>query len=298
MKYTGNIYRPPYEANSLLLQLTTGCSHNKCSFCTMYKDIPFEVESMEQIEKDLLEARRMYSSVERIFLLNGDAFSLSFNKLKALGMKIHEIFPEIKTIAAYASVNSIKMKTDDELKELRYLKFNDFNIGVESGMNEVLVNLNKGYDLNEARTQLLRLKSAGIRFCTNIVIGSGGTEKSFENAVRSAELMNEVQPWMIFLTTLFIDPSSRLYEDVRAGRFEENSAGQNLFEEIEFIRRLELKDTYFFGLHTSNAVQVGGRLPMDKEKILKSLEDGKKSFDISFLEKRPRRGHEGLHINE
>ena len=118
MKYTGPVFRPPFEAHSLLLQVTVGCSHNKCTFCTMYRDTPFQVESMEQIEKDLREARQSYALVRRIFLVNADPFVLSADKLKAIAEKINEIFPEIETIAMYASVKNIIDKTDEELKEL------------------------------------------------------------------------------------------------------------------------------------------------------------------------------------
>ena len=119
MNYTGPVFRPPFEANSLLLQVTVGCSHNACTFCTMYKDTCFAVAPMEQVEKDLREARAQLSTVRRIFLVNADPFVLSAVKLKAIAEKINEIFPEIQTISAYASVKNIIDKTDEELKELQ-----------------------------------------------------------------------------------------------------------------------------------------------------------------------------------
>ena len=147
MKYTGQVYRPPFEANSLRLQVTVGCSHNKCTFCTMYQNTPFQVERMEQIEQDLREARQMYPLVRRIFLVNADPFVLSAEKLKAIARKINEILPEVETIAMYASVKNILDKTDEDLKELRALKINELNIGIESGMDEVMRHLNKGFTL-------------------------------------------------------------------------------------------------------------------------------------------------------
>ena len=110
MKYTGPVYRPPVEAESLLLQVTVGCAYNKCSFCTMYKDTPFSFESIEQVEKDLQEAKRLYKRVKRVFLVNGDAFVLSAKHLKSIAKKIIEYFPEIKIITMYASINNIKTK--------------------------------------------------------------------------------------------------------------------------------------------------------------------------------------------
>ncbi|WP_246517663.1 radical SAM protein [Clostridium aciditolerans] len=158
MKYTNPVYRPPFEANSLLLQVTVGCSHNQCSFCTMYKDVPFQTESMEQIEKDLLEARKAYRKVSRIFLVNADPFVLSANKLKLIAIKINEILPEVETIAMYASIKNIINKTDEELKELRALKINELNIGLESAMPEVVEHFNKGFTIDEAKVQLNRYR--------------------------------------------------------------------------------------------------------------------------------------------
>ena len=139
MKYTGPVYRPPLEHNTLLLQVTVGCAHNKCTFCTMYKDVKFEMESLEQIEEDLKEARNYYGKLERIFLVNGDAFVLSANRLKQIAKKIIEYFPECRTISMYASIRNIMNKTDEELKELRDLRINDLYVGLETGTEEVIL---------------------------------------------------------------------------------------------------------------------------------------------------------------
>lgn len=171
MEYTGPVFRPPFEADSLLVQVTIGCSHNACTFCTMYRDTPFAVSPLEQVEKDLSEARcERYRSVRRIFLVNADPFALSAGRLKAIAEKINEIFPEVETIAMYASVKNIIGKTDEELRMLRSLRINRLNIGIESGMDEVLSHLNKGFTLEQARTQLLRLGKAGIDFSASSIV--------------------------------------------------------------------------------------------------------------------------------
>lgn len=296
MKYTGPVFRPPFEAHSLLLQVTVGCSHNKCTFCTMYRDTPFQVESMEQIEKDLREARQSYALVRRIFLVNADPFVLSADKLKAIAEKINEIFPEIETIAMYASVKNIIDKTDEELKELRALKINELNIGIESGMDEVMQHLNKGFTLDEARTQLLRLKKAGIEFSINIILGAAGMEKSLENAIANSKFINETEPYLIFVATMHVDPGSQLREELEAGTFVENTLGQNLTEEIEMLRRIEAGDTYFYGLHTSNVIPVHGLVGDKKEEMLQTLEDGMESIAPRYLNSRPEKGYEGAAI--
>ena len=119
MHYTGTIYRPPFEARSLLLQVTTSCSHNRCSFCTMYRDEPFRMEPLDQIEEDLVEARQYVPNVTRVFLENGDPFALSADRLEQIAVMIHAYLPRVETIAMYASVKNVIGKSDEELRRLR-----------------------------------------------------------------------------------------------------------------------------------------------------------------------------------
>ncbi len=296
MTYTGPVFRPPFEANSLLLEVTVGCSHNGCTFCTMYRNTCFQVSPMEQIENDLKEARAQYRSVKRIFLVNADPFVLRADKLKAIALKINAYFPEVETISMYASVSNIIHKTDAELQELRDLKINELNIGVESGMDEVLSHLNKGFTLEEARTQLMRLNKAGIDFSANIILGAAGMEKSLANAEASAALLNEVRPYLIFLATLHIDPGSPLYDELKAGRFTENTLGQNLEEELAFLKALKLNGTAFFGLHTSNVIPLAGILPKDQNILIDKLRKGIDSIPERIRNSRPEKGYEGISL--
>jgi radical SAM superfamily enzyme YgiQ (UPF0313 family) len=191
MIYTGPVFRPPFEADSLLLEVTSGCSHNACTFCTMYRGVNFHMAPIEQIEQDLVEARYLYRSAKRIFLTGADPFVLSADKLKIIAEKINGLFPEVETISMYASVKNIKGKSDEDLKALRTLKINELNIGIESGLDDVLHHLNKGFTLEEARTQLKRLNMAGIDFSLNIILGAAGSEKWIENAIANAQIINE-----------------------------------------------------------------------------------------------------------
>jgi radical SAM superfamily enzyme YgiQ (UPF0313 family) len=297
MIYTGPVYRPPFEAGSLLIEVTSSCSHNACTFCTMYRGEKFRIAPMEQIENDLREAKRLYrSSAKRVFLTGADPFVLSANKLKAIAKKVNETFPEVETIAMYASVKNVIGKTDDELKELRELKINELNIGLESGLDEVLHHLNKGFSLDEARTQLKRLSKAGIDYSLNIILGAAGSEKWMDNAIANAKILNELQPYLIFVATLHIDAGSPLYEELKAGDFTENTLGQNLKEELEMLKRLELNDTIFFGLHTSNVIPINGRLPIDKKELIDYLEKGLVKIPDKILSSKPEKGFEGRAI--
>ncbi len=296
MKYTHPVFRPPFEANSLLLQVTVGCSHNKCTFCSMYKAVRFQAEQMDQIESDLLEARRHYAEVKRVFLVNGDPFCLSAKRLTEIADKVTAILPEVETIAMYASIQNIAGKTDEELEALRGRKVNDLNIGLESGLPEVVRDLNKGFTIDEAKRQLVRLKAAGFDFSLNIIIGAGGSQKYRENAIESAKILNEIKPHLLFVATLHLEEDSALARQLAHGLFQENTLRENIQEELLFLQHLHLENTRFFGLHPSNTIRLDGQLPADKEAMVEELAYGLASIDAKDLDTENTRlvkGHEG-----
>ena len=272
MKYTGMIFRPPFEARSLLLQVTVGCSHNKCTFCTMYRDLEFEPEELSQIEEDLKEAREFVPDITRVFLENGDTFCLEAARLAQIAEMVHAYLPKVETITMYASVKNIRNKSDDDLKRLRDLGINELNIGVESGLDETLSFLNKGYTAEQAYTELGRLKAAGIDFGANIIFGSAGPGKSEENARATAALLNETKPYLIFTGTIHADEGCPLYDEMKSGRFKECTFGEYLDEEKLFLSLLDLPGCYYFGLHPANVVRMHGFLNRDKEKLLAEVE--------------------------
>ena len=292
MKFTGLTYRPPFEANSLLLQVTRGCSHNSCAFCTMYRDTPFGEETLEQIQRDIDEAAQMNLNTHRAFLVNGDAFCLPASKLARVAEMMGEKLPQIRTIAMYASIRNIQEKTDEELRMLRRLGINELNIGVESGMDDVLDYMNKGYTAAEAKAELLRLKEAGFDYALNIIFGAAGSGRQREHAAQTARLVNDTQPFLIFSGTVHTDPGCPLYDAVQEGSFVECTIGEYLEEEELFIEDLDLERCFYFGLHPSNVIQMQGWLPDDKEEMIaavrKTREDMKR-----ILDKRPIRAGEG-----
>ena len=292
MHYTGPIYRPPFEAGSLLLQVTVGCSHNKCAFCTMYREVPFSVCPPEQVEADIDEAARLYGNAKRVFLENGDAFVLSADRLERIAGSIREKLPKVETITMYASILNIRTKTDEELRRLRALGINELNIGVESGLDEALERMNKAYTAKEARGELLRLKAAGFDYGLNVIFGAAGPERRLENAEATAALLNAVQPFLIFTSTVHAEPGCPLYEDIRSGAFTEPTFGEYLEEEEALLERLALKDTYFFGAHPSNVLPMRGVLPRDRDAMLGALRETRIRMG-SKLNERPLRAGEG-----
>ena len=292
MSLTGNVYRPPYEANSLLLQVTQGCSHNKCTFCYMYPDVPFSVCPMEQVEEDIREAARIRPDVSRVFLEHGDAFVLSCDQLMRIAEAIHRELPRVETIAMYASIQNIRKKTDAELRRLRDAGIHGLDIGVESGLDEALSYMNKGHTAAEAREQLLRLTKAGMDYSFNAILGCGGAERWKENAEATADLINAVQPHLLFIGSLHADKGCRLYEDMKNGTFHECTCGQLLDEQELLLSRLELEDTYYFGSHPSNLMPMQGILPKYKKEMINAVREMRDQLR-EHLDEYPVRSGEG-----
>ena len=296
MSLTGIVYRPPYEADSLLLEVTRGCSHNKCTFCYMYPDIPFAVCPMEQVVADIEEAARVRPDVERVFLEHGDAFVLSTDRLAAIADAIHRRLPKVKTIAMYASIQNIRHKTDADLLRLKECGIGGLDIGAESGLDAALAYMNKGHTAAEAREQLLRLTEARIPYSFNAILGCAGAELWRENADATAELINAVQPHLLFVGTLHAAPGCRLYRDMKSGAFRECTTGQLLDEQERLIERLDLCDTVYFGSHPSNIVPMQALLPEHKPEMLEILRETREQLR-GRLDQFPVRGGEGSILN-
>ena len=190
----GNIIYAPLDIPSFQLTVTVGCSHNKCTFCNMFQGIPFRAVPIDEIESELQEASVDSDSIDRVFMDGGDAFVLPAGRLLEIAELIHRYLPKVKLIASYASVKNIMTKTDDELRALAQAGIGEINIGVESGLDDVLSFMNKGFTVSDAKRQLLRLHGANMPFSMNIIGGAAGAERIHENALASAELCNEVKP--------------------------------------------------------------------------------------------------------
>ena len=289
------MFRPPFEAASLLLEVTHGCSHNACAFCTMYRGVPFQLEPMERIEECVRTAAVRRPGVKRVFLEHGDAFALSAERLIRIAELIHTYLPRVEMIAMYASIKNIASKSDDDLERLREAGIGDLNVGVESGLDEALRWMNKGYTAAQARHELLRLKRAGIPWGANVILGAAGPALRSKNAIATAELLSATQPNLIFTGTLHADPGCPLYEAIKSGAFAESTFGEYFDEEETLIERLELDDCVFFGLHPSNVVTMEGRLPQDKDRLLTELCD-ERDYLRGRLDRRPVRASEGAII--
>jgi radical SAM superfamily enzyme YgiQ (UPF0313 family) len=270
MDYEGLIIRPPSEAYSLLLQVTVGCSHNKCSFCGTYRQKKFKIKPMEQIATDLTEASS-YGRVEKVFLCDGDALIIPQPRLEELLKLINLNLPNIERIGTYANAKSILRKSVDELKKLRELGLKIIYLGVETGNIELLQKIHKGATYEQTVEAAHRVKEAGIALSVTVILGLGGIEKSVEHALDTAKILTDMDPDYAGALTLMLVPQTPLYEDYMAGRFV-------LPDKFGFIRELYLiiansnfTNCYFTSNHASNYLPIKAYLPQQKENVLKLI---------------------------
>ncbi len=272
MRYEGSVYRPPSEARSLIIQVTIGCSHNKCTFCNMYKDKRFRVRKFEEIIEDLEEAREYYRSVKKIFLADGNALILKNEDLKKILLRIKELYPECERIGIYGAPQDILRKSVEELKELKELGIGIIYLGIESGSDEILKDINKGVNSAEMIEAGQKVVSSGIGLSVMIISGLGGKEKWKEHAAESARVLNEINPDYIALLTLLLNPGTKMHDDVQSGNLKLLNPNEVMVETKELIANLEVANCMFRSNHASNYVPLGGTLSEDKEMLLEQLD--------------------------
>ena len=294
MNYNGNIYRPPIEAHTMLIPVTEGCTHNKCTFCNMYQNVPFRMWSLDEVENYVAEVMarcgRLADSIDRVYLVGADPFALSAEKLLTRISLIKKYLPNVAVITMYARTDNIAHKSDEDLKRLKEAGVNDLYIGVECGLNDVLADLNKGYSADETRKQCLRLNAVGINHCDLLMLGTAGEGRGLENAEATAALENEIKPTKILLNTMSAFERTVLDQDIRDGRFVPATEKEILQEEYAFLQALELPDTYFWAIHPLDSVGVEGVLKTHKDRMLEKLGKAIETVDYRAYNRVSRRG--------
>ena len=279
MHYTGTIWRPPYEASSLLLEVTAGCTHHRCKFCTLYADLPFQfrMSPMEDIEADLKEAQKMYRrfmgrKVSRTFLTGANPFVLKYDRLMEIAEMVHKYFPGMETIGSFARVTDVTLKTDEELAALHGAGYDGLTIGIETADDEALRFMDKGYLAVDILEQCGRLDKAGIRYSFFYLTGISGAGRGEDGARATAAVCNKLHPLLVGANMLTIYPDSGLYQEIRRGNWKEESETEKYREVRALVEGLEIP-TEFAALGASNAFQLHGVLPEDKKKLLAFLDD-------------------------
>lgn len=272
MRYEGNIFRPPSEAYSLIIQVTIGCAHNKCTFCSMFKDKKFRVRDVNEILEDLDMARRTYRHVEKIFLADGDALCLTNSKLLIILDRIKKLFPECKRVGVYGSPQDVLMKKPEELIELHQNGIGIIYIGAESGSNQVLQDIQKGVSRAQMIEAVQKIEASGIQASVTFISGLAGPERWEEHALETASMISEMQPSYVGLLTLMVDPAAPIYDEIQAGRFKILSAEEVLAETMLMLKNINVKrNCVFRSNHASNYVSLKGELPADKDRMVNQL---------------------------
>lgn len=274
VNYIEPVFRPPSEWQSLIIQVTIGCSWNKCTFCDMYTDEQkrFRTKSIDEIDAELERVANSGMPVRRVFLADGDAVTLSMRRLRAILASIQRCFPHVQRVSSYCLPRNLAKKTVAELRELRAMNLSLLYVGCETGDNEVLNYIEKGESYDSSLAALKKIKAAGIKSSVMILNGLGGTELSKQHIKHSATLMNEAQPE--YLSTLVVNfpPGGEAdYARNFQGRWRKMQQ-QELFQELyDLIAQLDLEKTIFRSDHISNTLVLKGVLGKDKDKILQQI---------------------------
>jgi radical SAM superfamily enzyme YgiQ (UPF0313 family) len=268
MHYEGMCIRPPSEAYSILLQVTLGCSHNKCSFCGTYKDKRFTIKDDKIILSDILFASKYMKRQDKAFLMDGDALIIPQKRLMWILDRIREHLPWVKRVGAYANAKSIKMKTPDELVQLRENGLEIVYYGVETGDDELRKRIVKGSDAKTCIEMGRKVKEAGIKLSVTVLLGIAGKEGSLKHAKATGELLSAMDPDFVGALTVMLIPGTSLYEESTSGLFDLPDQRGLLIELREMIRHTHLSRGLFYSNHASNYLPVKARLPRGKQDAL------------------------------
>ncbi len=274
MHYSGAVYRPPSEARSLIVQCTLGCSHNKCAFCTMYKDKKFSINPVGQVLADLAEARSYSRYIEKVFLADGDALILPMDYLLTVLDYIRQYFPECKRVAAYATTKAIMRKTDEELRTLREHGLGIVYIGLESGNEALLKKFCKGVTADETVINAIRCKQAGIATSVTAINGMAGANGDWQaHAIDTAKAVSRMNPDYIAFLTLRVYSGTPLHDWIESGEFKMMEPPELMRETRLFLEHIDSEGSVFRSNHASNYLPLGGTLNRDRETLIHTIDE-------------------------
>lgn len=291
MRYEGNIYRPPSEAKSYLLQVTTGCSHNQCTFCSMYKDKKYRVRNLNDLKIDIKMAKDHYGDVSKVFLCDGDAIAVETNMLLDILNELHAAFPSLRQVSCYAGPKSTLDKGISDLTILRAAGLNKVYLGVETGDNRLLKEIRKGVNATEMLQAGQNLLNAGIFLSTMILVGLAGKgPHSREHAIATAEIINMMKPQQLAALTLTPVPNTFIYKQVQEGKFQVLDSFETLEEMKCLIENITIDNLSFASNHASNYLPLKGKLQKDKQQMLELINNVLLTRDNSYLRSENMRG--------
>lgn len=286
MHYEGMVIRPPSEANSILLQVTLGCSHNKCTFCGTYREKRFNIKKDDVIFSDIEFARAHCRRQNRLFLCDGDALILPMKRLVPILERIRDRLPWVERVGVYANTKSIRMKTDEELALLHKLGLKIAYMGLESGDNKVLEAIRKGADADKMTFMGKKLKKAGIKVSVTVLLGLGGRKGSLDHARETGRVLTAMDPDFVGALSLMLIPGTELHDQYVKGDFQLLGPDEMLTELGAMISATNLTDGLFHANHASNYLPIRAHLPRDKEKTLELISqalDGKVPLKPEYM---------------
>jgi radical SAM superfamily enzyme YgiQ (UPF0313 family) len=283
MKYEGTIYRPPSEADSLILQVTIGCSHNKCTFCGSFKEKKFRVRTFEEIAEDVEEAKAYARYIRKVFLADGDALVIPQKRLIPIVELVRGAFPKLERIGVYGNTKSILKKSVEELKQLKELGVGIIYLGVESGDQVTLDRVCKGTTLDKTAEAAARVKEAGIILSVTVLLGLGGIERSEIHARETGRFLSRIDPDYAGALSVIVVPGTKLADEMEGGAYQVPDPYMLLAELAIMIGNTNCTHCFFASNHASNYLPVKAWLPEEKEKVLKAIERVLSLKDPSLL---------------
>ncbi len=271
MHYEGNIIRPPSEANSILLQATVGCSHNKCTFCGAYKGERFKIKPDDIIDADIAFAAQYGRSQKRLFICDGDGLIIPQRRLVAILEKIRVQLPWVTRVGIYANTKGIAMKTPQELTTLADLGLGIVYMGLESGDDETLKKINKGARATRMIAAGRKVRQAGIRLSLTVLLGVAGRERSDIHARETGRVLTAIDPEFVGALSLMLIPGTLMHADFESGRFELIGPREMLQELGIMLAHTHMTGGLFHANHASNYLPIRARMPADKEKTLRLI---------------------------
>jgi len=273
MIYDEPVFRPPSEAYSLILQVTLGCSHNKCSFCMMYRSKKFRVRPFRDIERDIAYCARAVPRTERIFLADGDAMAMNPKHMQRVLKLLYKKFPRLERVTSYASPQNLLRKTPEDLRMLRGEGLDILYYGIETGDDDLLKTIVKGVNHDEIVKAALKAQEAGFPLSVTVILGLGGRKGSAKHIAETVRILNEINPRYIgALTLLLPGPLEKWYSEQMGPRWEWLNTIELLQEIRDMVAGLEVTNSVFRSNHASNYLPLKGTLKQDRAKLLRVID--------------------------
>ncbi len=281
-RYVGPVFRPPSEADSLIIQATLGCSHNKCTFCGSYLNKRFAIRSLDEIKRDLEEVRHI-GPVKRVFLADGDALSIPQKRLVEIVKAVNEFIPAVERIGIYANARDVLRKSPEDLEVLRSLKLGIIFLGVETGDADLLKKIHKAATYDQLVAAAKRVKQSGIALSVTVLLGIGGVQGSVKHALGTAQVLTDMDPDYVGALSVMLVPGTELYREFTEGEFELPDPF-GLIEELKImIEQSSFTHCVFRSNHASNYLPVKATLPQDKKHILEAIDRVLRTRDSRLL---------------